>query len=93
MHLIVTLPEVFIADSNSTCVKCVVEQLAVELSCLCLYNDPVHVPADNLEVIGSDYYKRRTLYFTVGENDPLYKQCFARQVLDADNPQAKRQKH
>lgn len=48
--------------------------------------------ADNLETFGSDYYKRRTLYFTVGENDPLYKQCFAKQVVDADNPQVKRQK-
>ncbi|KAL3145883.1 hypothetical protein ABBQ38_015253 [Trebouxia sp. C0009 RCD-2024] len=43
---------------------------------------------DNIEVFGSDYYKRRTLHFTVGESDPLYKQCFA----NIDEPQAKRTK-
>ena len=53
----------------------------------------MHVSADNLEAFGSDYYLRRTLYFTVGENDPMYKHCFAKQVVDADIPQAKRQKH
>ena len=62
------------------------------LSCLCFWTLTLHVSADNLEAFGSDYYKRRTLYFTVGENDPLYKQCFAKQVVDADNPQVKRQK-
>ena len=68
------------------------EQLVV-ISCLSLDTDLMHVSADNIEIFGSDYYKRRTLYFTVGENDPLYNQCFAKQVVDADNPQAKRQKH
>lgn len=47
-----------------------------------------HLCADNIEVFGSDYYKRRTLHFTVGESDPLYKQCFA----DVGEPQAKRAK-
>ena len=51
--------------------------------------DSVHLSADNIEVFGSDYYKRRTLHFTVGESDPLYKQCF----VDVGDPQAKRQKH
>lgn len=58
-----------------------------------LETDFLHVSADNLEAFGSDYYKRRTLYFTVGENDPLYRHCFGEQVVDADIPQAKRKKH
>lgn len=52
-------------------------------------HDTHRLPADNLEENGSEHYRRRTLYFTIGENDPLYKQCF----VDADPPQAKRQKH
>ncbi|DBB15781.1 hypothetical protein WJX82_005294 [Trebouxia sp. C0006] len=32
---------------------------------------------DNLESCSSDYYKLRTLHFTLGANDVLYKQCFA----------------
>ena len=55
-----------------------------------LGSNRTHVSADNLETFGSDYYRRRTLYFTLGENDPLYKQCFVES--DADKQQAKRLK-
>lgn len=60
-------------------------------SCLSVQTNAVLMllPADNLEEFGSEHYRRRTLYFTIGENDPLYKQCF----MDADSPQAKRAKH
>lgn len=65
------------------CEICPIHRLAVPYTF-----DSMDFFADNIEAFGSDYYKRRTLHFTVGINDPLYKQCF----VDGGEPQAKRQK-
>ena len=57
---------------HTMCVGCCHGQEAADsLHCL---------PAENIAMTNGSYYSQRTLYFTLGQNDPLYKSCFCQQA-------------